>query len=121
MINKYFEYKDLIQKPYLENGCGPDGYDCWGVAVEINKRLGVVLPKLEEVIVSEFKRIDPKDFLPGDIVYVFNPDSRFRHVGVLINKTEMLHVTSASGLGVKRTRLDHPLLNIVGVYRYNGE
>lgn len=39
------EYADLLGKQYLHNGRGPDHYDCWGLCMEIYKRLGLGLPE----------------------------------------------------------------------------
>lgn len=36
MINVF----DLIGLPYQENGRGPEGYDCYGLAIEVEKRFG---------------------------------------------------------------------------------
>ena len=38
-------YKDLLGKPYLFGSYGPNTYDCYGLIVELYKRLGINLPK----------------------------------------------------------------------------
>jgi len=40
-------FNDLIGKPFLDNGKGPDGYDCYGLCQEVYKRLGIVLPEFD--------------------------------------------------------------------------
>jgi cell wall-associated NlpC family hydrolase len=37
-------YSDLLGKPFLYGGRGPDAYDCYGLAVELYKREGLNLP-----------------------------------------------------------------------------
>ena len=37
-------YIDLLGKPFEYGGRGPDAYDCWGLCMEIYKRLGIQLP-----------------------------------------------------------------------------
>lgn len=39
------EYADLLGKEYKHNGRGPDHYDCWGLCMEVYKRLGLDLPE----------------------------------------------------------------------------
>lgn len=51
-------YDDLIGKPYKPRATGPDAYDCWGLCVEVLKRLGI------------FDDID----LAGEIVRGYNPE-----------------------------------------------
>lgn len=38
------EIRDLIGKPYLVHGRGPDAYDCYGLVIEVARRHGKSLP-----------------------------------------------------------------------------
>lgn len=38
-------YEDLLGKQYKHNGRGPDFFDCWGLSMEIYRRLGLSLPE----------------------------------------------------------------------------
>ena len=51
-------YDDLIGKPYEPHGTGPEAFDCWGLCVEVLKRLGI------------FEHLD----LAGEIVRVYHPE-----------------------------------------------
>ena len=42
MSNLYLD--DLIGKPFVEDGKGPNGYDCYGLGQEVYNRLGKNLP-----------------------------------------------------------------------------
>lgn len=35
---------DLIGKPFVDGGRGPKEFDCWGLAIEIFKRIGYNIP-----------------------------------------------------------------------------
>lgn len=39
------EYLDLLDKPFLLGSRGPDYYDCWGICLEIGKRVNINYPK----------------------------------------------------------------------------
>jgi len=39
MVVQSIDISDLMNKPYRENGRGPEFYDCWGLFMEIVKRL----------------------------------------------------------------------------------
>lgn len=42
--SKGVNYADLLGKEFQYGGRGPDTYDCWGLCMEIYKRLGRALP-----------------------------------------------------------------------------
>ena len=44
MSDAVLDYKDLLGKPFAENGIGPDSYDCRGLAIECYHRLGRYFP-----------------------------------------------------------------------------
>jgi len=37
---------NLIGKPFKYGGRGPAEYDCWGLCIEVCKRVGIVLPDI---------------------------------------------------------------------------
>src|SRR3990167_3147116 len=49
-------YIDLLGKPFEYGGRGPDTYDCWGLCMEIYKRLGIQLP--DGVSSADWKMIE---------------------------------------------------------------
>ena len=110
------EYQDLIGKPYKENGRGPDGYDCYGICIEVCKRIGIYLPELKDILEKRFIRINKPR--AGDIAII--ETTYEMHVGVMINASQLLQVNSLGRRGVHRIRIDHPWLKqrISGFYRY---
>ena len=36
---------DLIGKPFVDGGRGPDDYDCYGLAIEMFRRAGIAIPE----------------------------------------------------------------------------
>jgi len=112
------KYDDLIGKPYKEDGRGPDGYDCYGVCMEVCKRAGINLPEFNELKDSKFLHIDKPDI--GDLVLIRSTCDQ--HAGVMVSKSKLLQVNSTGHRGVHEMRLDHPWIKgrIIGYYRYVG-
>lgn len=124
-------YDDLIGLPFKENGRGPDVYDCYGVAIEVNRRLGKEIPdyailvaQVVEVIQQEvdnhkheFMRVSKPE--PGDIVLIRSEPGSGDHFGVIVGRSVFLHASARTG-DVHRVRLDHPFYRdrIEGIYRY---
>ena len=128
----WLRYADLIGKPFREYGRGPEGYDCYGVYLEVNRRLGREVPDLESVAIGQtevilakveesrklFERVsDPQ---PGDLVLIENEPGQCRHIGVVVGRGFFLQ--ACDRIGIHRSRLDHRLWRqrIEGVYRYAG-
>lgn len=38
------DLNDLIGRPFVRGGRGPDGFDCWGLVLEVRRRLRLPLP-----------------------------------------------------------------------------
>ena len=37
-------YDDLIGRPFVDGGRGPENFDCWGLATDVFRRHGKILP-----------------------------------------------------------------------------
>jgi len=109
-------FDDLIGKPYIENGRGPDGYDCYGVWMEVNRRLGVELPEQELILKGcKFKKVDTPQ--AGDAVLIITGEGP--HVAAAENETTIIHTSCKMG-NVHRVKIDNPQVagRIQGFYRY---
>ena len=40
-------YEDLLGLPYSYGARGPQAYDCWGLCLEVAKRVGIILPAVD--------------------------------------------------------------------------
>ena len=110
--------EDFLGKIYQENGRGPDGYDCYGVCIEVCKRFGVELPEQESLIRSAFERVH----IPAAGNIAFIPTPIGDHVGVMVSEKDLLTVYSTGRIGVHRMSLKHRFLKgrVEGIYRYVG-
>ncbi|MGA7887604.1 MAG: NlpC/P60 family protein [Acidobacteriaceae bacterium] len=100
-------WADLLGKPFREDARGPDAYDCVGLLLEIERRLGHTLPPIASdtqvlpAIVPLFDRVDEPR--PGDAILIesCNPDW---HIGIVTGPGWMIH--AHVGCGVARERYD---------------
>lgn len=118
---------DLIGKPYQDGGRGPHAYDCYGLAIEVCRRYGIMLPQYiisaDDVALINgiatlhqgWIKCDPNGTIPCVMALRF--DSRYiNHVGVYLGKGRFIHI--AKDIRVHISRIDHPLWkdNIAGYY-----
>lgn len=121
------QYVDLLGSKFQYGGRGPDRFDCYGLVIELHKRLGKEVPDVRSP--TEQERIAS---LMGDHIPVWTPCQRgtgavmtFRigryvsHVGMMINTYQFLHIWEGANLGVAVERVDQWERRVAGVYRYN--
>lgn len=110
---KKVDIRDMIGKPYKEHGRGPDGYDCYGIAVEFYSRAGIRFPDVfysdhdQEGLCGEIKvavmsglparRIDVPEY--GCLVEMELGGSP--HVGVYLGGGRLMHATRNIGVCVQ--------------------
>lgn len=121
-------FADLIGKPFLRGGRGPEGYDCWGVLQEVQRRLGnspTDFPTdptlLMQAISDEWMPLERYQAKPGDGVLLRSANAAYVwHIGVMVGPFKMLH--AREGAGVCTERVDSPayLRRICGFYRFRG-
>lgn len=98
------DVSDLIGIPYKEHGRGVDGYDCYGLVMEVERRIGVELPdydyevhsdsltneKVEEAIDSG-RAVKIPTFADGAMVLVSNGRGQKSHIGVYVGDGMICH------------------------------
>ena len=111
-------FDDLIGKRYEDNGRGPNGYDCYGLCLEVCRRLKIRLPELDGILEHEFFKIETP--MAGDLALITTVDGR--HVGVMEDNVSMMQVVSTGNRGVHRIKINHPWIKerVEGFYRYKG-
>jgi len=118
---------DLIGKPFLRGGRGPDAYDCAGLVVEVMRRRGINLtipdtPAAESDQLTAMRAIlatqwvDVPRAFAGCVVF-FKP----QHVAVMLSPTRFIHVAEDVGQ-VCIERLEGAIWprRFVGFYEYGG-
>ena len=99
------DINDLLGKPYKAHARGPKEYDCYGLVIEVEKRLGHTMPDLYTKL-SEGWEEDPhninfsaemtgleKTNTPslGDVVVFFDEKGRVFHTGVYLKNDDFIH------------------------------
>ena len=117
MLKNQVDINDLIGKTYKEKGRGPDSYDCYGLCMEVSRRIGVELPKLRDLLEHEFKLIEKPE--TGAIVLIEAANTR--HVGIMLDNKILLQVRN-NRAGVHKISIKHPQIKdrIIGFYKYVG-
>lgn len=107
-------YTDLIGKKFQTGGRGQDVYDCYGLIIEMMKRLGKYLPEQDtpegiEMRLKMFKEISSEFAEPIDkpepfCIVVFNLRRLARlHIGVVLEDCRRFIHSAAY---IKRVRID---------------
>jgi len=123
-------YTDLLGKPFRLGGRGPDFYDCWGICLELGRRVGLALPEdfTPNDTIEQDKSIRNRrdnDFVklqepkPYCIVTFMVTPPFIDHCGfVLEDCKHFIHIMRERSVAVQR--LDHRILakRIDGFYRY---
>lgn len=125
-------YEDLLGAPYREGGRDKDGLDCWGLVLEVFRRLGHALPDPGVTTADiEGGRADPfaaysasddweramPPFQVFDVI-LFKPEGGGHvasHAGVYVGERKILHATDTAGVCTQPLKfLQH---RIFGAYR----
>ena len=115
------DINDLLGKPYKAHGRGPDSFDCYGLVIEVEKRLGHIMPDIytrlsncdkweedphnidfsKEMIGME--KTDKPSF--GDVVVFFDNKGRINHTGVYLKNDDFIHCNNC-GVHITKLYLD---------------
>ena len=96
---------DLIGVRYKKNGRDKKGFDCYGLAMEVSKRMGNNLPDLEIVhkdnydfqechkaIIKEIKvKQVPEPQKEGDLILIEQLHGVMSHIGVYLGNRQVIH------------------------------
>ena len=95
---------DLIGIPYKEHGRSKEGFDCYGLVMEVEKRIGVYLPdfdyethtdELTDGIVEDIKKSGKAKRIPqlvdGALVLFKNSQGLNAHIGVYVGEGQICH------------------------------
>ncbi len=122
-------HNDLIGKPFRLGARGPEFFDCWGLCLEVGKRVGIIYPfdftpdNSEQQNASICHRRD-NDFVqlekpePWSIVTFKLTPPYVDHCGIVLpNCWQFLHILEGHSVAINR--IDHKILNrrIEGFYK----
>jgi cell wall-associated NlpC family hydrolase len=109
---------DLLGIPYKVGGRNKQGFDCYGLTIEVLRRFGFNMSDLffdytkkemDELIANNYELVVKKDSLikktkaeEGDILLFYDKKGRACHIGVYLSRGRFIH---CDGLGVRITCL----------------
>jgi len=126
-------FSDLLHAKFKLNARGPKEYDCYGLYLEVNKRIGKIVPDVEKLAVHtaevinknilsnihNFKEVNENDKQIGDAI-LFIPDegNMFDHIAVVISKYNFMQISETKSPHV--VSFGHPWFKskVKGFYRY---
>lgn len=123
-------YIDLLGKDFKYGGRGPDKFDCYGLAIEIYKRLGIELPEYESF--ADPEQIDlgmndgrrnylqeiPKPEVGCMVMFSIRPPY-VSHMGIMLDSNKFIHIMHKSQVSVERTDSLLWANKLAGFYRYS--
>ena len=124
-------YADLVGLPFVEGGRGPLGYDCVGLAREIQRRRGHTVPEFFSSEAELHRQIASGGFLSdcqrvseprAGCVALFKMTGHEHHLGTMVSRHRMVHTTAQTCAAVIESILG-PLWErrIVGFYEVGDE
>ncbi|MBQ0111956.1 MAG: C40 family peptidase [Bacteroidales bacterium] len=96
---------DLVGKPYKKNGRGPDGYDCYGLAIEVEKRFGHTWLNIEDCTKENYSFDDclnqwknevkvieiDSPISESDVILIKDRKGIVSHIGVYLGNNQIIH------------------------------
>ena len=114
------DVNDLLGKPYKAHARGPNAFDCYGLVIEIEKRLGHDMPDLyKRLAEGETREYDPHnvDFSTnasglvkttkpsfGDVILFYDNNGCIFHTGIYLKEDDFIHCNKD---GVHITKLQY--------------
>lgn len=103
------DVSDLIGIPYKDNGRDRRGMDCYGVAIEVERRFGKTLQDVvynnHDIELSEkytpLLNVQKTDFIKAGTLLEFHVQNTL-HVAVALNETDMIHATTNQGVRISK-------------------
>ena len=114
------EINDLLGKPYKSHARGPIAYDCYGLVIEVERRLGHEMPDLYTRLsendqwecdphnvdfsaeMSGLEKTDTPNL--GDVIIFFDDKGRIFHTGVYLKNDDFIHCNKE---GVNIMKVQH--------------
>ena len=120
------DLSDLIGVPFVEFGRDvQNGLDCYGLAIEVEKRMG---KQLKDVVLEKFDREKVVKTLPvlnvhkikeikeGAILEFYGKLDKRLHVAVALDKRTFIHATENQGVRISSLSSCESFLKLANIY-----
>ena len=113
------DVSDLIGAPYKDNGRTVEGFDCYGLAIEVEKRFG---KKLSDAVYENHDlelsqkwapllNVKKTDFIKAGSLLEIHVGNTL-HVAVALDEVRMIHATTNQGVRISKIAA----YRIAGIY-----
>ncbi len=120
------DYKDLLAVKFTPHGRSvQEGFDCYGLAIEVLKRNGIILNDIFYDDIDDYKNITESAFLNTQIINVDNLEENCiilisvngnpTHIAVYIGEGLLIHATENQGVVIQPVHRYER--RIVGLYK----
>ena len=121
-------YVDLLDKEFAYGGRGPEFYDCYGLIMELHKRIGIELPEyksekepnLIQLRIIEgrklFKQLEKPE--PHSVVTFFIKPYITSHLGFMLDERRFIHIMIKSRVTVEKIDSDIWKDRITGYFKW---
>ena len=101
------DVSDLIGIPYRDGGRDHNGYDCYGLCIEVEKRLGrrlddVVYENHDQALAQKFAptlNLNKTDFIKEGALLEMEKAGEL-HIAVALDERTMIHATTNQGVKI---------------------
>ncbi|MEK6531252.1 MAG: NlpC/P60 family protein [Deltaproteobacteria bacterium] len=122
-------YEDLLGVEFKLNGRDPnDGLDCYGLCMEIYKRMGLRLPEFsyafqesllhKQIEEGSRKFVEIADPEPGCLVTFAIMPPYTSHIGVVVDGSRFIHIMKKTRVALERLDASEWRKRITGYYRW---
>lgn len=131
------DIQDLIGKPFVSGGRGPQGYDCWGLVMEVFRRYGITLRdyRIDASDTASITAAADMDVLNGGdagswknvtsynepepprlVTFQIKEPGKVNHVGAYIGEGRVIHVLERKLVCIERIRKYQNFIE--GIYEF---
>jgi cell wall-associated NlpC family hydrolase len=123
-------FKDLLGKEFSYGGRGPLVYDCYGLALEVGRRVGIDFPpqvsytspiETEKAILKGaecWRKIESPELyslVTFSLVFPYTD-----HVGITLEYNRFIHITATTRVTIERWDKDPWVNKLRGFYQWQG-
>jgi hypothetical protein len=93
---------EALGLPYAPGTTGPESWGCGSLVQSVYGRAGISLPGTQADLFAVTIPVAEADVLPGDLVFLGNPEAGLGHVGIALDSQTMLAADARAGAVVVR-------------------
>lgn len=119
-------WMDLVGKPFVRGGRGPEGYDCLGLAMEMARRLGKQVPDYVSDEAELHRQLGAGAATLADMPQLARPvpgcvvllrmSAEHHHIAFMVDAYRMIHASAKVGCVIERLMSPLWQRRVIGYY-----